>query len=124
MPRIVHFEVPAENPERVMTFYGEVFGWTFQKWDGPTDYWMVMTGDKEQPGIDGGIMARHEGEVGHINSIDVPSVDAYVAKITAHGGQLIVPKMTIPGVGYMAYCHDTEGNLFGVFQYDTSATQE
>ena len=45
MPRPVHFEIPAENPERAMQFYSTVFGWKFSKWEGPMDYWMITTGD-------------------------------------------------------------------------------
>ncbi len=32
-----------------------------------------------------------------------------------------MPKTTLPGVGYLAYCQDTEGNVFGVMQEDRSA---
>ena len=32
-----------------------------------------------------------------------------------------MPKTAIPTVGYFAYCHDTEGNLFGVMQRDPDA---
>ena len=41
MPRIIHFELPADNPERAVMFYGDVFGWQFNKWGGPMDYWLV-----------------------------------------------------------------------------------
>ena len=41
MPRPAHFEIPAENPERAIAFYKDVFGWNFQKWDGPMPYWMI-----------------------------------------------------------------------------------
>ncbi len=44
MPRPIHFEIPAENPERAMQFYSSVFGWKFNKWDGPMDYWVISTG--------------------------------------------------------------------------------
>ena len=53
MMRIVHFELPADDPARCMAFYQRAFGWRFEKWDGPMDYWMVKTGDG--PGIDGGL---------------------------------------------------------------------
>ena len=43
MPRVVHFEIVADMPERVMKFYKEVFAWEFKKWDGPQDYWFVKT---------------------------------------------------------------------------------
>jgi uncharacterized protein len=29
---IVHFEIPADNPERATKFYCELFGWEIQKW--------------------------------------------------------------------------------------------
>ena len=48
MPRVVHFEIVADMPERVMNFYKEVFGWEFKKWDGPQDYWLEKTGENSQ----------------------------------------------------------------------------
>ncbi len=56
-----------------------------------------------------------------INSVDVPSVDDFVTKVTQNGGKVVAPKMAIPGVGYIAYCQDTEGNTFGIFESDPSA---
>ena len=57
MPRPIHFEIPADRPERAIAFYEQVFGWRFQKWEGPTPYWLVQTG-ADGPGIDGGLLAR------------------------------------------------------------------
>ena len=37
MPRVIHFEIPADNPDRAVQFYSNVFGWTFQKWTVPQD---------------------------------------------------------------------------------------
>jgi len=120
MLRVSHFEVPADEPERLVKFYENVFGWTVRKWNGPMDYWLVMTGETAEPGIDGGIARRGDESPGVIPSIDVPSVDEYVEKITAAGGRIITPKTAIPGVGYLAYFKDTEGNTFGIMQEDTS----
>jgi hypothetical protein len=121
MPRVIHFEISADQPERAIEFYEKVFNWKVQKWDGPQTYWLLMTGEEGQPGINGGLMKRTANCPGTVNSIDVPSVDDYAAKITEHGGQVVVPKMAISGVGYVAYCQDTEGNIFGIFQGDRSA---
>ena len=63
MPRPIHFEIPAENPQRAMQFYETLFGWKFQKWEGDSDYWLITTGDS-QPGIDGGLMRRREASIG------------------------------------------------------------
>jgi predicted enzyme related to lactoylglutathione lyase len=121
MPRVVHFEITADDPDRAVAFYKEVFGWQIHKWDGPMDYWMIQTGPKEQPGIDGGVTRRMGPGTAHINTVDVPSVDEYVAKIEANGGTIAMPKMAIPGVGWLAYAKDTEGSIFGVMQADPSA---
>jgi len=122
MLRVSHFELPADDPEKLVKFYENVFGWTVRKWDGPVDYWLVMTGPEDQEGIDGGIARRGRGEAGVINSIDVPDVDKFIAKIEGAGGTVIVPKRAIPGVGWLAYCKDTEGNTFCIMQEDTSVT--
>lgn len=120
MPRVIHFEISADDPERVSKFYSGVFGWTITKWDGPKPYWLVDTGPATQPGINGGIFIR-QGPIGHVNSIDVASVDEYVSKVIASGGELCVPKMAIPGVGWLAYCKDTEGSVFGLYETDPEA---
>ncbi len=121
MPRVIHFEVTADDPERATQFYSKVFGWQVQKWAGPEDYWLITTGEAGTPGIDGGLMRRGNITAPVVNTIDVPSVDDFVAKITANGGSVVAPKMPIPGIGYLAYCQDTEGNMFGIMQSDPSA---
>jgi len=121
MSRVVHFEIPADDPERSIKFYEEVFGWVIEKWDGPIEYWLIMTGPEDKPGIDGGLARRTEPEMGVENTIDVPSVDEAVTKVEAQGGQVIRPKMAVPGVGWMAYIKDTEGNIFGMMESDPDA---
>ena len=120
MPRVVHFEVAVDNPDRAQKFYTQVFGWKFNKWDGPEDYWLVTTGEDKQPGINGGFM-RPRGPQRVVNTVDVPSVDDFSRKVTQSGGKVVAPKMAIPGMGYVAYCQDTEGNTFGIFQMDEKA---
>ncbi len=121
MPRIVHFDVPADDPTRAQKFYREIFGWKFDKWNGPMEYWMTITGDDNQPGINGGLCKRMPGQDGITNTIDVSSVDEYSEKIKSNGGKVIPPKMAIPTVGYFAQCMDTEGNLFGIIEFDKNA---
>jgi predicted enzyme related to lactoylglutathione lyase len=121
MSRVIHFEIPAVDPVRASTFYQKVFGWKFDKWAGPMEYWMVTTGADGIPGINGG-MLRKPGPVSvTTNTIGVGSVDVAIEAAKSAGGKLVMPKSPIPGVGYFAYCEDTEGNLFGVMQADTNA---
>lgn len=119
--RVNHFEINADDPERAAQFYREVFGWQIKKWEGPIDYWLVTTGPDDKPGINGGLMKRESPQETTVNSIEVPSVDELTKKIVEKGGKVVVPKMAIPGVGYMAYCQDTEGNTFGIMEPDETA---
>ena len=126
MPRVVHFEIHAADPERAVNFYQTLFGWTFQKWEGPMEYWLVTTGPDDQPGINGGLMPR-QGEIdgqaviAYVCTVDVENLDASVQTAIDNGGQIALPKMPIPGMGWLAYCKDTEGNIFGMMQGDPNA---
>jgi predicted enzyme related to lactoylglutathione lyase len=121
MPRVVHFEINVDNPERASKFYSDTFGWTFQKWGGPSEYWLVTTGADSQPGINGGMMKRPHPGAATVNTIGVASVDESVAAVTKNGGKVVMPKTAIPTIGWFAYCTDTEGNTFGVMQPDAGA---
>ena len=126
MPRVVHFEIHAEDPARAVRFYEKLFGWNFQKWDGPMEYWMVITGADGEPGINGGLLKRQgtidgQAVIAYVCTVDVPNVDASVSTAVENGATVAVPKMPIPGVGWLAYCKDTEGNIFGMMQSDESA---
>ena len=130
MSRVVHFEIHAEQPERAIKFFSDCFGWLFQKWPGEWDYWLIKTGSETEPGIDGGLMKRMgpgpvDGQA--VNAygctISVNDLDASLAKVLSVGGSLALPKMPIPGYGWLAYAKDTEGNLFGMMQRDPTAGQ-
>jgi predicted enzyme related to lactoylglutathione lyase len=128
MGRVIHFEIHAENPERALQFYKTVFGWEFTKWAGPEDYWLIKTGPDDQAGINGGLLRRHGA-----GPVEMQAVNAYVCTVAttvvdesvktalANGGTLALPKMAIPGVGWLAYVKDTEGNIVGMMQADPTA---
>lgn len=126
MSRVIHFEIHATNPQRAISFYNNVFGWEFTNWVGPQDYWLIKTGPDDRPGINGGLIKR-QGEIdgqaviAYVCTIDVESVDNSAKTVTANGGEIVVPKMPIPGVGWLVYCKDTEGNIFGIHQEDRNA---
>ena len=52
---------------------------------------------------------------------DVPSLDESLAKAVELGGGIALPKMPVPGIGWLAYFKDTEGSLFGLMQPDPGA---
>jgi predicted enzyme related to lactoylglutathione lyase len=90
MPRVIHFEIPAENPDQLAEFYARTFDWEIQKWEGPVDYWLITTGEQDEPGIDGAI-TRKENLKAVTNTIDVPSTDEYINKVVENGGKVDLP---------------------------------
>lgn len=122
MPRPCHFDLSADDPKRAMKFYKDIFGWKFEKWaDGEMEYWMVTTGKKKKDGINGGLSKRGPQAMVNMNTIDVPSVDKFSKKIVSKGGKIVMPKMAIRKVGWFATCQDTEGNTFGIVEFDKKA---
>ena len=128
MSRVMHFEIHAEKPERAIKFYSDMFAWQFQKWDGPMPYWLINTGPKEQPGINGGMVQRMgappaDGQPvnAYVCTVGVANLDASMATLLKVGGTVALPKMPVPGVGWLAYAQDTEGNIFGMMQPDPEA---
>jgi predicted enzyme related to lactoylglutathione lyase len=117
--RPIHFEITAKDPAALARFYQQAFGWQFERWDGPQEYWLISTGH-DAPGIDGGLLPRR-GAGGTVNTLGVASVDEAVARVEANGGIVAVPKMALPGIGWLAYCVDPQGTMFGLMQEDESA---
>ena len=128
--RVAHFEIHATNPEELAKFYVNAFGWEIKKWEGgQMEYWMVMTGGKDEPaGINGGLTRRmgpapvEGGAVnGYVCTIVVPSFDEHASKILAAGGIVAMPKMALTGMAWQGYFKDPEGNIFGLHQVDPNA---
>ena len=127
MSRAVHFEIHGSNPQQLIDFYSSMFGWTFNKWEGG-EYWMIHTGPDDQPGINGGLMPRR-GDVpqamaavnAFVITVDVDDVDDCVTRGKAAGASVALPKMPVPGIGWLAYLKDPDGNIFGMMQTDTGA---
>lgn len=127
MSRVVHFEIHATEPQKVAGFYAALFGWKVQQW-GDQPYWLFDTGTPDQPGINGGLVPRRgaapvEGQAvnAFVCTVDVAAVDDITQRAVSLGGAIAVPKMPIPGIGWLAYIKDPDGNILGVMQADTSA---
>jgi uncharacterized protein len=127
MSRPTHFEIHAADFERVKAFYAGLFGWTFTK---PPQPGIEFIATGAGPGIDGSLIPRMGPNpdpkeptpvIGYICTHEVDDVDATAAKALSLGGGQALPKMKIPGVGWLAYLKDTESNIFGVMQRDPAA---
>jgi len=129
MSRVTHFEIHAADPERAKAFYEEVVSWSIAKWDNPGwDYWLIGTGPDDKPGINGGMLKRRgptpsKGQPvnGFVVTLEVADLDATLKKALKSGAEAAVPRAAIPGVGWLAYIHDPEGNILGLMQADPSA---
>lgn len=122
MPTIVHFDLPADDIGRAQSFYASLFGWTFERYAGPIEYYAIgTTNDDGTPGIGGGMGPRGAPGQQMMNYIGVPSVADYLVRVEGLGGAVLLPRTTIPSIGYLAVCRDTEGNAFGLFEEDPGA---
>lgn len=125
--RVVHFEIHADEVERAVRFYRDVFSWKIDPWGGE-DYRLITTGKAPELGINGGLLKRRgpRPPEGHpVNAypctIEVRDVDAFAKKVEEAGGKIVVPKIAVAGVGWLTYANDTEGNMFGMMQPDPGA---
>ena len=122
MPKVVHFEIPADDESRARAFYGSVFGWQVQEMP-EMDYTIMMTTPVDQqtqlptePGaINGGLMKRSADTPAPVLTVDVESIDDSLKQIEAAGGSTVKPRTEIPAMGAFAYFKDSEGNVVGLW---------
>jgi len=113
--KIVHFEIPVQDTERMSRFYSELFGWKFAKapMEG-MEYWLISTaGD----GSLGGGMYRKMQETDKPRFyMQVENIDEHTERFKKAGGTVIVEKQEVPGTGFTVIGADPEGNAIGLFQ--------
>jgi predicted enzyme related to lactoylglutathione lyase len=125
MDPVVHFELPAEDRERMAAFYGSAFGWQTQLL-GPEmgNYTVVITtesdaGQSTTPGaINGGFFMKTADAPSQEPSvvIAVQDINASLSAIEQAGGTVAGPPQEIPGVGLYGSFHDSEGNRMSLLQ--------
>lgn len=117
---LVHFEIAADDIERVAKFYTDVLGWVFREPLGPEfgeyeGYRLFMT-DEREDSQGGGIMKKGRPLDYGVNYFEVDNIDEYCDKVKASGGQVVFEKHPVPMVGEFAICTDPEGNRFGLWK--------
>ena len=118
--KLCHFEIPADDPEKIKAFYESIFDWTIEKMPGDQmEYWLIKA-----EGVGGGVMRKTMPEMVPINYISVDSVDEHIKKIGDAGGKVVMPKSPVPGMGWLAVGIDPEGNPFGVWEDDEKAAPQ
>jgi predicted enzyme related to lactoylglutathione lyase len=119
---IVHFDIPAEDVEKLKKFYSELFGWKIYRVLGPIEYWMIETvpvdekGEPLRPGVNGGMYRKDQPELKPVNYILVEAIDEYIQKIKDLGGTITQDKQEVTGVGWIALGLDPEGNSIAIMQ--------
>jgi predicted enzyme related to lactoylglutathione lyase len=119
---VVHFEIPADDVEKLSNFYRKLFGWKIIRMPGPAEYYGIQTvpvneqGMPLRNGVNGGMMKRQKPEHKPVNYINVESIDDYSKRIEELGGKIVVPKMEVPGVGWWALALDPDANQFAIMQ--------
>jgi uncharacterized protein len=125
MDPVVHFELPAEDRERMAAFYSTVFGWQTEALGAEMgSYTVVTTTDTEggrptTPGaINGGFFMKTADAASHVPSvvIAVQDVRASLSAVEQAGGTVAGPPQEIPGVGLYGSFHDSEGNRMSLLQ--------
>lgn len=119
---IGNFSIECDDVERAKLFYENVFGWRIMPW-GPPDYYRIVTGTAERPGIGGDLRTRREpltgtGSAAYECTIVVASLKETLKAIEANGGRVASRPYRIDGVGELAYFTDSEGNRAGVMEHE------
>lgn len=120
MPKIVHFEIPVDDPERAVAFYHDVLGWEMSQYE-EQPYWLVRAGAEGEPGADGALVSREALHSSPVVIAGVANIDNTLSQARKSGGEVVQGKLPIPGMGWSAYVRDPEGNTIGLFQQDSSA---
>ena len=126
MNPVVHFEMPYENPERLVKFYAQAFGWQMEKLGREMgDYVTAATTETDmnrmikKPGvINGGFYPKNSNTSARCPSvvIAVEDIDEAMKKITRAGGKILDEPVEIPGIGHYVSFTDTEGNRVSILQ--------
>ena len=114
---VVHFEVIGKDGAALQSFYGDLFGWRIDA-DNPMGYGLVPREenvDAEGVGIGGGVGGGPEGYEGHVTFyVEVPDVEAALARAESLGGTRVMGPETIMGRMVLGQFTDPEGRLIGL----------
>jgi predicted enzyme related to lactoylglutathione lyase len=121
MSSVTHFEIYASEPSKLADFYRTLFGWQLEKAPG-IDYWRIQTEPGHTNGFNGGLTHRPIPEPrSWVHYVNVDSLDEAVDRVLQLGGSILRPKAAVPKTAWYAVLADPEGNIFAVWQADSTA---
>ena len=113
---IVHFEIAAEEPEKLAEFYTRAFGWEIEKAPMPgMDYWLISTGPRGKS-LGGGMYRKMGPDDRPRNFVHVADIDEAIRTFRDAGGRELVGKMEVPGMGFSFIGADPEGNPIALWE--------
>jgi predicted enzyme related to lactoylglutathione lyase len=116
---VVHFEVIGKNGDALRSYYSSLFDWQFDT-SNPMDYGVVNRDDNltsEGVGIGGGVATGPDGYGGHVTFyVQVPDVEATLAKAEELGGTRTMGPETVMGTMVLGMLTDPEGHVIGLIQ--------
>ncbi len=120
----IWYELLTSDADAAGAFYGKVVGWTSVQSGQPgMDYRFFFAGDANDTrnGVGGYMaitpdMAAGGARPAWVGYICVDDVDASVAALLGAGGSVLMPAMTLDGVGRMAMVADPQGVPFYVMK--------
>ncbi len=109
-------ELLTSDPVRSQEFYGRLFGWTVE--DPGADYGGYKNFQLKGERVAGCMRNDGEGGVPDLWSVylAVDDAEATAARVTEHGGQVMVPAMDVMTLGRMAVVVDVGGAVIGMWQ--------
>ena len=112
---VVHWELWSKDPQKISSFYAKIFDWQVQHVP-ELNYRLVQTGG--QGGINGGVAQPQEGPwPGNMAFyIDVDDLGPYCDRIREAGCKIVVERMEIPNMGWIALFEDPDGRVMGMWQ--------
>ena len=128
MNPVVHFEMPAENRQRMADFYSKTFGWQTQMLGQEMGNYVVATttesdekGPKKPGAINGGFFTKTPDMPAQYPSVvvAVDDIQESIKKVAQAGGKVLGEPMKIPGIGQYVSFFDTEGNRVSMLQPDS-----
>ena len=114
---VVHFEIIGQDVEKLKSYYSDLFGWKINS-DNPMNYGIVQRDGNvsaDGVGIGGGVGAAPEGYPGHVTFyIEVPDVEAALAKAESLGGSRVMGPERVMEQVEIGLFNDPEGHMVGV----------
>src|SRR5512135_1095731 len=126
---VAHFEIYADDPDKLGQFYTNLFDWTIERVPG-MDYRLIKTVETDAKGmpsqaggINGGILKRPAGYEGRawINYVNVESLEDAIDRAQKLGATVMKGKSPVPAMGWFAILTDPQGNPFAIWQSDPNA---